>query len=57
MKFRINAVKTLSYTMVIEAENEHEADQFADDLTESLCAEQSGEPNEYFQVEVEVLND
>ncbi len=57
MKFRINAVKTLCYTMDIEAENEHEANQIAYDLTESVCAEQCGEPNEYFEAEVEVLND
>lgn len=57
MKFRINAVKHISYSMIIEAENEHEANEIADNLTESECAEQCGEPNEHFEAEVEVLND
>lgn len=54
-KYRINAIKTISYSFEVEAVDEHEANQIADDTTEEECIEKCGEGNVHFQSEVEEL--
>ena len=54
-KFRINAIKYTSYSFDIEAADEHEANQYADDLTEEYCIERCGEGNVHFEAEAEEL--
>ena len=50
-KFRINAIKYTSYSFDIEAADEHEANQYSDDLTEEYCIERCGEGNVHFEAE------
>ena len=52
-KFRINATKFISYSFEIEAEDEHEANQIADELTEEECIDTCGEGNVHFEAEAE----
>lgn len=54
-KYRINAIKYISYSYVIEAEDEHEANQIADDCTEEECIEKCGDGNVHFQAEAEEI--
>lgn len=41
-KFRINATKYTSYSFEVDAVDEHEANQIADDLTEEECIKKCG---------------
>lgn len=52
-KFRINATKYTSYSFEVEAENEHKANQIADDVTEEECIEKCGDGNVHFEAEAE----
>lgn len=54
-KFRINATKYVSYSYEVEAEDEHEANQIADDCTEEECIKKCGEANIHFEAEAEEL--
>ena len=52
-RFRINAIKTISYSFEVDAVDEHEANQIADDLTEEECIKKCGDGNVHFEAEVE----
>ena len=55
MKFRINATKYTSYSFEVEAVDEHEANQIADDLTEEECIKKCVDGNVHFEAEAEEL--
>lgn len=55
-KFKIHGIKTISWTIEIEAEDEYDACDIADSLSEEDFIEKTGESNEHFSVEVEEQN-
>ena len=54
-KFRINATKYTSYSFEVDAVDEHEANQIADDLTEEECIKKCEDGNVHFEAEAEEL--
>lgn len=52
-KFKVHGVKTLSWSIEIEAEDFDEACDIADNLSEQDFIDKAGEANEHFDVEVE----
>ena len=52
-KFKVHGTKTISWTIEIEAEDNYDAYDIADELSEKDFIEKSGNGNEHFNVEVE----
>lgn len=52
-KFKVHGVKTLSWSIEIEAEDFDEACDIADNLSEQDFIDKAGEANKHFDVEVE----
>ena len=51
-KFKVHGVKTLSWSIEVEAEDFYEACDIADNLSEQDFINEAGEANEYFDVEI-----
>ena len=52
-KFKVHGVKTLSWSIEVEAEDFYDACDIADNLSEQDFIDKAGEANEYFNVEIE----